>query len=69
MLYKTIDYFCIDLRYVFHDLANNEDLVEINNDLPNKLLDRLEFRDYLRRTLFESLVKKYLVQAAAQSRN
>ena len=56
-----------DLRYVFHEFANEEDLVEINSDLPDKLLDRLEFRDHLIRTLFDSLLRKYLVQAAAQA--
>ncbi|CAF1217905.1 unnamed protein product [Rotaria sordida] len=55
-----------DLRYVFHELANDEDLVEINYDLPDKLLDRLEFRDQLIRTLFDSLLRKYLLQSAAQ---
>ncbi|UJR31832.1 hypothetical protein I4U23_019309 [Adineta vaga] len=55
-----------ELRYVFHELANNEDVVEIDNDLPDKLLDRLEFRDQLIRTLFDSLFRKYLVEASAQ---
>ncbi|CAF3803794.1 unnamed protein product, partial [Adineta steineri] len=55
-----------DLRYVFHEIANDEDLVEIDKDLPDKLLDRLEFRDHIIRTLFDSLLRKYLVQAAAQ---
>ncbi|CAF3156375.1 unnamed protein product [Rotaria sp. Silwood2] len=55
-----------DLRYVFHELANDEDLVEINNDLPDRLLDRLEFHDHLIRTLFDGLLRKYLVQSAAQ---
>ena len=57
----------VDLRYVFHEFANEDDLVEINSELPDKLLDRLEFRDHLIRTLFDSLLRKYLVQAAAQS--
>lgn len=57
----------LDLRDVFNDLANADGLVEINVDLPDNLLDRLEFRDNLIRTLFDSLLRKYLVQSAAQS--
>ena len=65
---KKIHTFLLDLRFVFHDLANADGLVEINAELPDKLLDRLEFRDHLIRTLFDSLLRKYLVQSAAQSR-
>jgi len=61
-----IAYSIIDLRSVYLELANNEDLVEINNDLPNELLDRLEFHEHIIRTFFDSLLRKYLVQAAAQ---
>ncbi len=61
-----IAYSIIDLRSVFLELANNEDLVEINNDLPNELLDRLEFHEHIIRTFFDSFLRKYLVQAAAQ---
>ena len=59
--------FIIDLRYVFHELANDDELVEIDNDLPNKILDRLEFHDHFIQTLFDGLIRKYLVQAANQS--
>ncbi|CAM2724985.1 unnamed protein product [Rotaria socialis] len=56
-----------DLRYVFHELANDEHLVEINNDLSAKLLDRLEFRDYFIQSLFDSIIRKYIVESAAQA--
>lgn len=59
--------FFIELRSVFDELANGGDLVEIDDDLPAKLLDRLEFRDYIIRTLFESLIQKYLVQSVVQA--
>lgn len=56
----------LELRYVFHELANSADVVEIDQTLPDKLLERLEFRDQLIRTLFDTLLRKYLVQAVAQ---
>ncbi len=62
----SINDFFLDLRHVFHEIANDEDLVEINTDLPDKILDRLEFRDHFIRTLFDSLIRKYLVQSALQ---
>ncbi|CAM4782059.1 unnamed protein product [Rotaria magnacalcarata] len=56
-----------DLRYVFHELANDEHLVEINNDLSAKLLDRLEFRDYFIQSLFDNIIRKYIVESAVQT--
>ena len=56
--------YSLDLRYVYRHLINNDDLVEINDDFPDNLIDRLEFRDNLIRTLFDNLVRKYIVQAA-----
>ena len=55
-----------DLRFVYHELVNDEDVVEIDNDFPDKILDRLEFRDHFIRTLFDGLIRKYLVQPALQ---
>jgi hypothetical protein len=45
-------------------LANEEDLVDIDDDFPNNLVDRLEFGDNIIRTLFDSLLRKYIVQPA-----
>ncbi|CAF1399004.1 unnamed protein product [Adineta steineri] len=53
-----------DLRYVYRDLANDEDLVEINTEFPDSLIDRLEFGDNFIRTLFDDFLRKYLVQPA-----
>jgi hypothetical protein len=64
---NTIDNYILDLRYVFHELVNGDDVVEIDNDLPDRILDRLEFRDHFIRTLFDSLIRKYLVQPALQA--
>jgi hypothetical protein len=64
---NTIDNYILDLRYVFHELVNDDDVVEIDNDLPDRILDRLEFRDHFIRTLFDSLIRKYLVQPALQA--
>ncbi|CAF4325288.1 unnamed protein product, partial [Rotaria magnacalcarata] len=51
----------------FHELANDEHLVEINNDLSAKLLDRLEFRDYFIQSLFDNIIRKYIVESAVQT--
>jgi len=59
-----IIYFLLDLRYVYRDLANEEDLVDIDDDFPNNLVDRLEFGDNIIRTLFDGLLRKYIVQPA-----
>jgi hypothetical protein len=45
-------------------LANADDLVEISDEFPKKLIDRLEFGDHLIQTLFSDLLKKYIVQPA-----
>lgn len=42
-------------------------MVEINNELPDRILDHLECRDQFIRTLFNDLIHKYLVQPAVQS--
>ncbi|CAF3295658.1 unnamed protein product [Rotaria sp. Silwood2] len=53
-----------DLRCVYGQLSNNEDLVEINDDFPDDLIDRLEFGDTFIRTLFDGLLRKLIVQPA-----
>ncbi|CAF1160013.1 unnamed protein product [Rotaria sordida] len=55
-----------DLRCVYSELANNEDLVEIDDNFPDNLIDRLEFGDTFIRTLFDDLVRKYIVQPAKE---
>ncbi|CAF3471943.1 unnamed protein product [Rotaria socialis] len=55
-----------DLRYVYCQFANDEDLLEINDAFPEKLIDRLEFGDNLIRILFDGLLRKYLVQPAKE---
>jgi hypothetical protein len=45
-------------------LTNEDDLVEINNDFPDSLIDSLEFGDNFIRTLFDGLLRKYIVQPA-----
>jgi len=54
--------YSLDLRYVYRHLINDNDLVEINDDFPDNLIDRLEFGDNLIRTLFDNLLRKYIVQ-------
>jgi hypothetical protein len=54
----------LDLRYVYHSLVNNDDLVEINDDFPDNLIDRLEFGDNLIRIFLDGFLRKYLVQPA-----
>jgi hypothetical protein len=61
--------FLLDLRYIYRDLANTDDLVEINEDFPDNLIDRLEFGDNLIRTLFDGLIRKYIVQPANAESN
>ncbi|CAF1959714.1 unnamed protein product [Rotaria magnacalcarata] len=55
-----------DLRYIYCQFANDEDLLEINDAFPEKLIDRLEFGDNLIRILFDGLLRKYLVQPAKE---
>ena len=55
-----------DLRYVYRDLANDEDLIEIDDDFSENLIERLEFGDHLIRTLFDNLLRKYIIQAAKE---
>ncbi|CAF1050170.1 unnamed protein product [Adineta ricciae] len=54
-----------DLRYVYRDLANEDDLVEIDDNFSEQLIDRLEFGDNIIRTLFDNFVTKYIIQPAA----
>ncbi|CAF1183420.1 unnamed protein product [Adineta ricciae] len=54
-----------DLRYVYRDLANEDDLVEIDDNFSEHLIDRLEFGDNIIRTLFDNFVTKYIIQPAA----
>ncbi|UJR14875.1 hypothetical protein I4U23_001860 [Adineta vaga] len=61
----TLEVVMEDLRYVYRDLANEDDLVEINDHFPNQLTDRLEFGDNLIRILFDNFLTKYIVQPAA----
>jgi hypothetical protein len=49
--------------------VNNEEVIEINDDFPDKLTERLEFGDNLIRTLFDSLIRKYIVEAAKAESN
>ncbi|CAF4250151.1 unnamed protein product, partial [Rotaria magnacalcarata] len=58
--------FLLDLRYIYCQFANDEDLLEINDAFPEKLIDRLEFGDNLIRILFDGLLRKYLVQPAKE---
>ena len=57
--------FKLDLRYVYRDLANEDDLVEIDDNFSEHLIDRLEFGDNIIRTLFDNFVTKYIIQPAA----
>ncbi|CAF4149215.1 unnamed protein product, partial [Rotaria sp. Silwood1] len=63
---QIIFIFLLDLRCVYSELANSEDLVEINDDFSNNLIDRLEFGDTFIRTLFDGLLKKYIIQPAKE---
>lgn len=54
--------FLLDLRYVYCSLLNSDGLIEINDDFPNHLIDRLEFDDNLIRTVFDNLLKTCFVQ-------
>ena len=52
---------------MFEQLANGNELVEVNDDLPDKLRARLNLSHHVTRTLFDVILRKCLAQAAGPS--
>ncbi|CAF1133464.1 unnamed protein product, partial [Didymodactylos carnosus] len=53
------------IRNIFRDLTNDDNIVEINDELPKRLLSRLKMRNHLLQTLFEGVLVKYIAEAAS----
>lgn len=51
---------------MFHTLANENELVEITDQLSDRILEHLECRDQFIQTLFNNLIHKYLVQPSVR---
>lgn len=51
-----------DLRYVYSSLANDDDVIDINENFSQNLIDRLEFNDNLIQILFDRLLQKYIIE-------
>ncbi|CAF1279237.1 unnamed protein product, partial [Didymodactylos carnosus] len=53
------------IQRMFQDLANDENVIVIDDELPEKVLSALGVKDDLLQTLFEGVFRKYIVQAAS----